>query len=49
MMVNTHFAYILPAIHKVSDIHPDQDTKIFIGLMRRKIKFASGNAPADPA
>ena len=47
-MANTHLAYPDLASDKFSGTDPDQDAESFAQLTERKIKFALGDAPADP-
>ena len=47
-MANTHLAYP-EALDKFSGTDPDQDAESFVQLKERKINFALGDAPADPA
>ena len=47
-MANTHLAYPDLALDKFSGTDPDQDVESFVQLIKRKINFALGDAPADP-
>ena len=46
-MANTHLAYRDLALDKYSGTDPDQVAESFVQLIKRKINFALGDAPAD--
>ena len=48
IMATTHLAYPELALDKFSGTDPDQDAESFVQFIERKIKFALGDAPADP-
>ena len=48
-MANTHLAYPDLVLDKFFGTDPDQDAESFVQLIERKINFALGDAPADPA
>ena len=47
-MANTHLAYSDLALDKFSGTDPYQDAESFVQLIKRKINFVLGDAPADP-
>ena len=47
-MANTHLAYPDLALDKFPGTDQDQDAESFVQLIKRKINFALGDAPADP-